>query len=64
MVQPENIVITQGDEAQYFYIIAKGECRCFVRSEKNREEYVRTLYQGMHFGEIALLTGSKRTGSI
>jgi len=43
MVQPENIVITQGEEAEYFYIIAKGECRSFVRNEKNREEYSRTL---------------------
>lgn len=64
MSQPEEIKIQQGEATYDFYIIAKGECECYVKDENRQERFVRTLNPGQHFGEIALLTGSKRTATI
>ncbi len=64
MSQPEEIKIQQGEATYDFFIIAKGECECFVKDEHRQERFVRTLSPGQHFGEIALLTGSKRTATI
>ena len=33
MSQPEEIKIQQGEENYDFFIIAKGECECFVKDE-------------------------------
>ena len=64
MSQPEEIKIQQGEATYDFFIIAKGECECFIKDEHRQERFVRTLSPGQHFGEIALLTGSKRTATI
>ena len=64
MSQPEQIKILQGEDTAEFYIIATGECECFVKDENRKERFVRTLYPGMHFGEIALITGNRRTATI
>ena len=64
MKQPEETVIQQNDKGDFFYIISKGECECFVRDEMRQEHLVKTLLPGMYVGEIALLTGGLRTASI
>lgn len=64
MSQPEEIKIQQGEESYSFYVIAKGECECFVKDENRKERFVRTLYPGDHFGEIAIITGNPRTATI
>lgn len=64
MSQPEEIKIQQGEETYDFYIIAKGECECFVKDEQRKENFVHTLNPGAHFGEIAILTGKRRTATI
>ena len=46
------------------YLIAKGECECYVRDELKRQQFVKIISTGQHFGEIALLTGCKRTATI
>ena len=40
------------------------ECECFVKDENRKERFVRTLYPGSHFGEIAIITGTRRTATI
>jgi len=64
MSQPEEIKIQQGDETFEFYIIARGECECFVKDETRKEKFVNTLKVGKYFGEIALITGNRRTATI
>lgn len=61
---PEQIKCQQDDQSMDLYLIAKGECECYVRDENKRERFVDTLATGKHFGEIAFLTGNKRTATI
>jgi len=49
---------------QDLFLIAKGECECYVRDENKRERFVSVLVTGQHFGEIAFLTSNKRTATI
>ena len=64
MFQPEDRICIQGEQPDGFFIIAKGECRCFVKDEYDRKQYARTLRSSEHFGEIALLTNRRRTADI
>ena len=65
MSHPEQTLIREGEKTSEFYIIAKGECECFVKDEITKlEVFVRTLEPGQHFGEIAALTGKERTATI
>ena len=64
MSQPEEIKIQQGEATYDFFIIAKGECECWVKDEKRKKSFIRMLKPGQHFGEIALLTKSKRSATI
>ena len=65
MSQPEENLIQQGELTTEFYIIAKGECEVFVKDERSKlDRFVRTLYPGQYFGEIALLTEKERTATI
>lgn len=65
MQNPEETLIQQGELSTEFYIIAKGECECFVKDERTKlDRFVRTLNPGQHFGEIALLTEKERTATI
>ena len=58
-------VITQGDEADCFYIIKEGMCEVLIKAEGATEPTpVAMLEQGQWFGEDALLTGKPRNASI
>ena len=46
MSQPEEIKIQQGDADQDFYIIANGECECYVKDENKQEQFVRAPHSG------------------
>jgi len=50
MFEPESSIITQGEQGDKLYFIAKGECEVFVKDEKKRETFVKTLLPGDHFG--------------
>lgn len=64
MCAPEEIKCQQYESAQDLFLIAKGECECYVCDETKRERFVRVIGTGQHFGEIAFLTGCKRTATI
>ena len=58
-------VITQGDDADCFYIIKDGMCEVLIKAEGATEPTpVAMLEQGQWFGEDALLTGRPRNASI
>ena len=47
MSHPEQTLIKEGEHTSEFYIIAKGECECFVKDEITKlEVFVRTLEPG------------------
>jgi MFS family permease len=52
-------IVTQGDEAQGFYVIEDGTVEVFVDETRVREEG-----PGEYFGEIALLRGGPRTATV
>ncbi|XP_075606284.1 cGMP-dependent protein kinase 2-like isoform X2 [Balearica regulorum gibbericeps] len=59
---PGHVIIHEGDEAENFYIILKGEVRV-SRGVHGRQRLVRVLRAGEHFGERALLRNTPRTAS-
>lgn len=58
-------VITQGDPADNFYIIADGEAEVWQTDDGDNWKKVNHLYVGNHFGQDALLVeGAKRNASV
>lgn len=48
-------------------MISSGDCEIFVNDwthKDNKELYVRSLYQGMYFGEIALMNNTVRSATV
>jgi cAMP-dependent protein kinase regulator len=62
--QDEQVVCTQGDEGQYFYIILQGKAACFQVDATGKETQVASLGEGKYFGEIALLTSKPRQATV
>jgi len=72
VVQPGEYVFREGDPGDLFYMIEEGVVDCLKSMGSGgggfghvEETLVRTLHEGAHFGELALLTpGGKRYLSI
>lgn len=62
--QPGATIITEGDEANDFYIALEGSAEVFKARANGDVQRVGTLGAGDYFGEIGLLTGSKRTATV
>jgi len=58
-VPPGEVIISQGEEGDAFYVVGAGQLE--VRRD---DEAIATLGPGDHFGEIALLTDVPRTASV
>src|SRR5271155_925040 len=59
------VVIKQGSEGDYFYVIASG--KCIVRRETPLHKdglKLAELESGMYFGEEALITGARRNATV
>ena len=63
-VQPGEIIVAEGEPGGSLFLIASGRVRVYARSPSGRQKQVRTMRQGDFFGEISLLTGSRRTATI
>ena len=61
---PEAVLMQEGAEGKAMYILAIGEVSVSVRNLDGFERVVRKLGSGSFFGEVALLTESKRTATI
>lgn len=57
-------VFKEGDEGMEFFIIEEGEVDCLKENGDDEPRYIRTLKQGDHFGELALINNDKRSLSI
>jgi putative ABC transport system ATP-binding protein len=57
-------IITQGDSADRFYIITKGQVEICLYNPGGRDMVVTSLEAGQYFGEIGLLHGSPRIASV
>ena len=46
------------------YFLAQGECEVLVKDQTKKDSFVRDIFSGGMFGEIALLYNTKRTASV
>ena len=59
------MVITQGGDGDYFYVIEKGNLDCFKKyAAKPKETWLKLYVPGEAFGELALLYNAPRAASI
>lgn len=59
-----DVICTQGEEGEYFYIIKQGTAACFQVDAAGEDKKVATLTAGMYFGEISLLTTKPRQATV
>jgi cytochrome P450/CRP-like cAMP-binding protein len=57
-------IIQQGDAADKFYILVRGEVEVINEHPDGREIYLNTLHQGDYFGEIGLIQNRPRNATI
>lgn len=63
-VKTGEVIIKQGDDGDYYYIIKSGKCKVTRASKTGTELTLATLDDGDAFGEEALLTEAKRNANI
>ena len=59
-----DVIIKQGDDGDYYYIIKHGKCKVTRNSKTGTELTLATLSDGDAFGEEALLSEAKRNANI
>ncbi len=60
----DELIIREGDLDESFYIIEKGDVEVYLLSSHGNRKPLTTLREGDFFGEIALLTGQKRSANV
>lgn len=63
-VKSGDVIIKQGGEGDYYYIIKHGKCKVTRTSKTGSELTLATLGDGDAFGEEALLSEAKRNANI
>ncbi len=59
-----DVIIKQGDDGDFYYIIQSGQCKVTRTSKTGSELTLATLKDGDAFGEEALLSDAKRNANI
>ena len=60
-----DIIIRQGDEGEYFYVIVEGRCAVSRETPLNREGIrLAEIGKGDTFGEEALISGARRNATV
>jgi cAMP-dependent protein kinase regulator len=60
----DEVIITQGESGNYFYILEDGAAKAFIGGEKGEIEVKHYEKPGEYFGEIALLTSATRRATV
>ena len=58
------MIIREGEQDESFFIIEKGDVEVYLLSAHGSRKTLTTLHDGDFFGEMALLTGQKRTANV
>ncbi len=62
---PGEVIISQGEDGEHFYIISKGKCKVTrTESDSGEEKLLAELNVGDSFGEEALLSARKRNATV
>ncbi|MFZ2491424.1 MAG: cyclic nucleotide-binding domain-containing protein [Thermoanaerobaculia bacterium] len=59
-----DILITEGEQGETLYVLTSGTAKAFVKNKDAGSTQVRQLNEGDFFGEIAMLSGKRRTATI
>lgn len=59
-----SVIIQEGDPADKFYIILKGQADVLVRHASAGDVLVARLESGQYFGEMGLVEGGQRTSTV
>ncbi len=60
----KELIIREGERDDSLFIIGRGEVEVFITSTRGNRKILSRLVGGDFFGEMALLTGEKRTASV
>ena len=60
----QDVVFSEGDEADALYVLLSGQVRVYGRDEEGNEAEFTTLNEGEFFGEMALLDGKPRSATV
>ncbi|XP_067272829.1 cGMP-dependent protein kinase 1 [Pseudorasbora parva] len=60
--QNEEVIVREGEEGNTFYIILKGEV-LVTKKVNGQQKIIRTMGEGEHFGELALIREILRTAT-
>jgi len=63
-VKAGDVIIKQGDDGDFYYIIKSGKCKVTRTSKTGSELTLATIKDGDAFGEEALLSDAKRNANI
>lgn len=63
-VKAGEVIIRQGDEGDYYYIIKRGQCKVTRMNNVGAELILNRLSVGDAFGEDALISNDKRTANV
>jgi cAMP-dependent protein kinase regulator len=65
-VKAGDVVIKEGDDGDYFYLVESGELDCLKLLNPNdaKDTYLKTYVPGESFGELALLYNAPRAATI
>mmetsp|Transcript_52325 Transcript_52325/g.94168 ORF Transcript_52325/g.94168 Transcript_52325/m.94168 type:complete len:603 (-) Transcript_52325:62-1870(-) len=61
---PGEPIISQGEEARYFYILEEGDAKAYISGEQGELEVKHYHEPGEYFGEIALLLEGTRKATV
>src|SRR5262245_12103548 len=61
---PGGVIVRQGDRADHFYILLKGQVDVVLEQGDGSEVLIAHLINGEFFGEAGLLRGSSRTATV
>lgn len=61
--QPGDTLFSHGEAGEEFFVMGKGEVTLFTQMGLG-ERRIRTFIEGEHFGEMALITKERRTGTV
>jgi ATP-binding cassette subfamily B protein len=57
-------VFREGDPGDKFYLIARGRLTVQINTREGGQKQIRSMDDGDHFGEIALMEDSPRTATV